>query len=61
MLPIIKIVWDKLPDVLTSKDIADAAEMSERSARNLMKDLGGMKVAGKLMLAKSKLRRFFEE
>lgn len=61
MLPIIKIVWDKLPDVLTSKDIAEAGEMSERSARKLIKDLGGMKIAGKLMIAKSKLKKFFED
>lgn len=53
------IVWDEMPDVLTSKDIADAAEISERSARKLMKELGALTVAGKLMVSKEVMKRYF--
>lgn len=58
---LLTIFWDKMPDILTVRDVSDAMEISQRSARGLMERIGGMKVAGKWMLAKSKLRAFFEE
>ncbi len=58
---LLTIFWDRMPDILNVKDVSKALEISPRSARGLMEKIGGMKIAGKWMIAKTKIRTYFEE
>lgn len=52
--------WQEMPDIITAPELQQALEISDKTARKLMKELGAIKVGGRWMVSKKKLQAMFE-
>lgn len=52
--------WDNYDDILTVEDVKALLGIGTRSARTLIKDEGGIKIAGKWLISKQKIQELFE-
>ena len=52
--------WANYDDILTVEDVKGLLGIGTRSARALMKEEGAVKIAGKWMISKAKIKQMFE-
>ena len=52
--------WDDYDDILTVSDVRALLGIGTRSARRLIKEQGGLLIAGKWLISKAKIQRMFE-